>query len=88
MSFWFDDSKTRGAADRCHRQTVKENLRPHFGVFGIFEGTLSRHPSPPGLSSMGGGSNCPSAPVDPRRGQCIALDPTAEVASSRRNSPS
>jgi hypothetical protein len=26
-SFWFDDSKTRGAAERCHRQAPKESLR-------------------------------------------------------------
>ena len=35
---WFDDSKTRWAWDRCHRQIVKEKLSPYFGVFGIFEG--------------------------------------------------
>ena len=27
-------------------------------------------------------------PVDPKRSQCFALEPTAEVASSPRNSPS
>ena len=27
VSFWFDDSKTRGAADRCRRQTPKKTLR-------------------------------------------------------------
>jgi len=37
----FDDSKTRRAWDQCHPQTVKENLSAYFGVFGIFEGTLS-----------------------------------------------
>ena len=31
VSFRFDDSKTRGAVDRCHRQTVKENLSPILG---------------------------------------------------------
>ena len=35
---------------------------------------------------MGVGSNCPRAPVDPNAPQCFALEPTAEVASSRRNS--
>ena len=65
MTFWFDNSKTRGVADRCRRQTVKQNLSPHFGVFGIFEGTLSRRQTGAGLSSMGGGSNwlpCSTAP--------------------------
>ena len=28
---WFDDSKTRGAAERCRCQIVKENLSPYFG---------------------------------------------------------
>ena len=28
---------------------------------------------------MGGGSNCPCAPLDPNRRQCLALEPTAEV---------
>jgi hypothetical protein len=32
---------------------------------------------------MGVGSNWPRAPVDPNRRQCIALELTAEVASSR-----
>jgi hypothetical protein len=31
-------AKRAGAADWCHRQEVKQNLSPHFGVFGIFEG--------------------------------------------------
>ena len=65
VSFWFDDSKTHGAADRCRRQTPKKTLSPHFWVFGIFEDTLSRHPSPPGLSGMGVGSNWSRAQVDP-----------------------
>ena len=64
VSSWFADSKTRGAADRCPRQIVKENLSPYFGVFGIFEGTLSRRQTGAGRPA-GGGSNCPSAPVDP-----------------------
>ena len=41
VSFWFDDSKTRRASDRCHRQTVNGNLSAYFGVFGIFEGVPS-----------------------------------------------
>jgi hypothetical protein len=40
VSFWFDDGKTRGAADWCRRQTLKEKLSPHFWVFGIFKGVL------------------------------------------------
>ena len=43
---------------------------------------------PPGLSSVGVGSNWTRAQVDPNRRQCFALEPTAEVASSRRNSAS
>ena len=67
MSFWFDDSKTQRAWDQCHRQTLKENLSPYFGVFGIFEGTLSRRQTGQSAGpSLGGGSNCPSAPVDPK----------------------
>ena len=27
VSFWFDDTKTRRAVDRCHRQTPKKTLR-------------------------------------------------------------
>ena len=54
---WFADSKTRGAADWCRRQIVKENLSPHFEVLGIFEGVPCIHKCPPGLSSMGVGSN-------------------------------
>src|SRR4029077_10637521 len=42
---------------------------------------------PPGLSSVGVGSNW-AVLQSTKRGQCIALDPTAEVASSRRNSAS
>ena len=40
---WFADSKTRGAADWCRRQIVKENLSPHFEVLGIFEGVPCIH---------------------------------------------
>ena len=43
-----------------------------FWVFGIFEGTLRTDKCPSGLSSMGGGSNCPSAPVDANAPQCFA----------------
>jgi hypothetical protein len=43
VSHWFDYSKTRGAAERCHRKTLKENLSPDFGVAGIFDGPSLRH---------------------------------------------
>ena len=55
MSFWFDDSKTHGAADWCRRQTVKESLSLQFGAFGIFEGTLSHRPMTPRPVQHGGG---------------------------------
>jgi hypothetical protein len=45
------------------------------------------HKKTPGLSSMGAGSNW-SPSLDPNRRQCFTLEPTAEVASSRRNSAS
>ena len=61
MSFWFDDSKTRGAADECHRQTVKENLSPYFGVLGIFEGTSFAPPNtPPACPAWGEGRIAPA----------------------------
>ena len=50
--------KPRGAGP-VPASNRKRKLKPPFWVFGIFEGTLSRHPSPPGLSSMGGGSEGP-----------------------------
>ena len=42
----------------------------------------------PGLSSIPAGRIDPGAPIDSNRPQCFALEPTAEVTSSRRNSPS
>jgi hypothetical protein len=54
---------------------------PHFGVLGIFEGVPRTRKCRPGLSRHMGGST-------PNRRQCFALEPTAEVGSSRRNSPS
>ena len=42
----------------------------------------------PGLSSMGVGRIGPVLQSTPNRRQCFTLEPTAEVASSRRNSPS
>ena len=49
---------------------------------------LNHHRCRPPLSTLGVGSNWSRAPVDPNRRQCIALELTAEVASSRRNSAS
>jgi hypothetical protein len=83
---WLDDSKTRGAADRCHRQTPKKTLRLRKSEPRNRGNDLFARPMPPGLSSIGVGSNWSGTPLDPNRRQCLALEPTAEVASLRRNS--
>ena len=81
------DSKTHGGGP-VPRQTLKEKLSPHFGVFGIFEGGPLHGRMTPRPVQHGGGVELARAPVDPKRGQCFALELTAEVTSSRRNSAS
>jgi hypothetical protein len=60
-----NDSKTRGAADPCRRQEVKQNLSPYFGVLHIFDG-------PPFM-----GETTPAWPAYPR-GQLRVLMPCIE----------
>ena len=89
MSFWFDDIKTRGAAERCRRsQTVKEKLSPHFWVFGIFEGVLLHAQMTPRPVQHGGRVELdPVLPVDPKplvlrvRANCGGRELTNDAAA-------
>ena len=60
-------SMTAKRAGRRTGATVKtlRKVKPLFWVFGIFEGTFSRRQTGAGRSKLEGGSNCPSAPVEP-----------------------
>ena len=40
VSFWFDDSKTRGAWDECHRQAPKQSLKLPKILRPVTEGTI------------------------------------------------
>jgi hypothetical protein len=53
----FNDTKTRGAAERCRRQIPKETLRLQKSGARNRGNDLSRAQWPPGLSSVGGGVN-------------------------------
>jgi hypothetical protein len=83
VSLQFNDSKTRGAADWCHRQKIKQNLSPYFWGFGIFGGVLLFAQVPPGPVQHGGGVELARCPVVTNRRQCFELEPTAEVAASQ-----
>ena len=76
MAFWFDDSKTRGAADRCHRQTPKKTLRLRKSE-PRNRGNDLLHAQGPPLVQVGGGvelvpcSSRPERPSVPRaRADC------------------
>src|SRR5262249_45520297 len=56
VSPWFDDTKTRGAEDRCRRQTPKKTLRLRKSEPRDRGNDLFAPPRPPPLSSMGVGS--------------------------------
>ena len=59
-SFWFDDGKMHGAADRCHRQTRERKVnKAFFGPRYFRAGPFSR-PDPPRLSSWGEGRIAPA----------------------------
>jgi len=88
LAEWLKDrgiAHVRGAL--CHPHTQ--------GKIGRWHQTLKNRillvlhaQRPPGLSSMGVGSNETRAPVEPNGRQCFTLELTAEVAFSWRNSPS
>jgi hypothetical protein len=47
VSFWFDDSKTRGAWDECHRQGPKQSLKLPKILRPVTEGTIFWAPNDP-----------------------------------------
>jgi hypothetical protein len=77
--------KTHGAADRCRCQAPKKTLRLRKSEPGNRGNDLLRTQCPPGLSSMGLGSHWSPCSIRSEP-PVLALEPTAEVATSRRNS--
>jgi hypothetical protein len=73
-----NDSKTRGAAERCRGQKIKQNLSPLFWE-SVFWGGPSRRQTTPRPVQHGVGSNWSRTPLDPNRCQCLkGRNPAAE----------
>src|SRR5262249_32959928 len=83
----FDDSKMRGAADRCRRQTLKEKLSPYFWVFGILEGLFARPNDPRPVHHGGGVELAPLQPQVTRRFQRGAVETRCASAAPWMSMP-
>ena len=84
MPPWMADSKTRGAAERCGRQTPKNSLRLQKSKARNRGNDLLRAQWHPGLSSTGAGSKGGGA-ISASRESSLRKSPLSRRNSARRN---